>query len=307
MEIRTLSPRLRRLLDPETRLERLATGFRFTEGPLWDPRAGALLFSDIPADRIYRWSEAGGAAVFREPSGKSNGLTWDLQGRLLACEHLNRRVSRTLDDGSVVPVAARYAGRRLNSPNDLVVRSDGALYFTDPPYGIQSPEVGEIAEQEQPLNGLYLLRPGETEPLLLADDFDRPNGLAFSPDERTLYVADTPRYHVRAFAVREDGALEGGAVLAELPADAGEGRPDGLKVDVEGNIYTTGPGGLWIVAPGACPPYGGGELLGHLRFPEKTANCAWGDADLRSLFVTASTSLYRLRVLVPGVPALRSP
>src|SRR5262245_52131312 len=194
-------------MDPA--LEQVATGFRFTEGPLWDPRTKSLLFSDIPADRIYRWREGAGVEVCREPSGKSNGLTWDLEGRLLACEHARRRISRTLADGSIVPVVETYGGRRLNSPNDLVVHSTGAIYFSDPPYGLTS-EFGEPGEAEQPLNGLYALLPGAAEPVLLADDFDRPNGLAFSPDERLLYVADTPRYHVRVFDVRPDGTLASG-------------------------------------------------------------------------------------------------
>jgi gluconolactonase len=293
MEIEILSATARSLLNPETPLEQVATGFRFTEGPLWDPRASALYFSDIPANLIFRWTQEAGAEVYREPSRKSNGLTWDLEGRLLACEHVGRQVSRTEGDGTVATVVDRFQGKRLNSPNDLVLRSDGLLYFSDPPYGL-TPEFGAVAEQEQPLNGLYLLRPGEKEPVLLADDFDRPNGLAFSPDERRLYVADTPRYHLRLFDVREDGTLEGGEVLAAFPEHAGPGRPDGMKVDVQGNIWTTGPGGLWIVNPA-------GEALAHLKLPEKSANCAWGDADYRSLYIMASTSVYRVRTLVRGV------
>jgi len=294
MQIEVLSPALSRLLPPDAPLERVATGFVFTEGPLWDPHTQSLLFSDIPANRIYRWTKGEEPQVVREPSAKSNGLTWDLNGCLLACEHLGRRVSRTLPDGSVVPVAEHFGGRLLNSPNDLVLRSDGSLYFSDPPYGIQSASVGEIREQEQPLNGLYLVPPGASEPVLLADDFDRPNGLAFSPDERLLYVADTPRYQVRVFPVRADGTLEEGRVFAEFREDQGEGRPDGMKVDEEGNLYTTGPGGLWIIGADGTP-------LAHLRFPEKTANCAWGDEDRRSLYVTATSSVYRLRTLVPGI------
>jgi gluconolactonase len=301
--IEALSPGAQRVLDPQARLERVATGFVFTEGPLWDARTRSLLFSDIPANRIYRWTEAGGATVFREPSGKSNGLAWDREGALLACEHARRRVSRTLAGGRVVPLAERYGGRRLNSPNDLVVRSDGSLYFTDPPYGLTA-EFGEPGEPEQPVNGLYRLPPAEEtrtgEPVLVADDFDRPNGLAFSPDEQRLYVADTPRYHVRVFDVRADGTLAGGAVCAQFREDHGVGRPDGMKVDAEGNLYTTGPGGVWIMDPDAT-------LIAHLHFPEKTANLAWGDDDLRSLYVTATSSLYRLRTLVPGNPQIKAP
>jgi gluconolactonase len=195
-------------------------------------------------------------------------------------------------------VVERYCGRRLNSPNDLVVHSSGAIYFTDPPYGLTS-EFGEPGQSEQPLNGLYLLPPDTKEPVLLADDFDRPNGLAFSPDERLLYVADTPRYHVRVFEVLPDGTLANGRVFAQFDESQGVGRPDGMKVDVEGTLYTTGPGGVWIVEPG-------GAIRAHLRFPEKTANLAWGDGDLRGVYVTASTSVYRLRVPVPGIPAWRS-
>ena len=297
MQIEILSPRLSDLLPRDARLEQVATGFRFTEGPLWDPEAGALYFSDIPADRIYRWREGDGALVYREPSGKSNGLTWNLRGRLVACEHGGRRVSVTTPDGLAALVSS-YGGRRLNSPNDLVFRSDGLLYFTDPPYGIVSADMGALSEQEQPVNGLYLLRPGQGEPELLAGDFDRPNGLAFAPDERHLYVADTPRLHVRVFDVEPDGGLAGGRVFAEFREEQGAGRPDGMKVDALGNLWTTGPGGVWVIDPDGVP-------LGHLRFPERTANCAWGEADLRSLYVTASTSVYRLRTLVQGIPPPR--
>ena len=298
-EVNALSPRLSQLIAPDAELEQIATGFKFTEGPLWCIRTDSLYFSDILANRIYRWTDGEGVEVFRAPSGKSNGLTWDLAGHLLACEHLNRRVTLTLADGTLVELAGTYGGKRLNSPNDLVVRSDGSVYFTDPPYGILSAEYGAIAEQEQPHNGVYRIRPGAEEPELLLTDFDRPNGLAFSPDERRLYIADTSRYHLRVFDVAEDGSLSGGEVFAQFREEDGVGRPDGMKVDEAGNVYTTGPGGLWIVAPD-------GEKLAHIRFPEKTANCGWGDADRCSLFVTASTSVYRFRVLIPGVAPRRA-
>lgn len=294
LEVNVFDPQFSEIFSPDTDLEQIATGFRFTEGPLWDPRTDSLLFSDIPAGRIYRWADSEDVAVFCELSGKSNGLTWDLDGQLLACEHLNRQVSRRLENGSVVPVATHFQGKRLNSPNDLLMRSDGILYFSDPPYGILSEDMGALAEQEQPVNGFYLLRPGATEPELALADLERPNGLAFSPDERRLYVADTPRYQVRVFDVAEDGTLSGGEVFVQLHEKDGVGRPDGMKVDQAGNLYTTGPGGLWIIAPHGTP-------LGHVRFPERTSNCGWGDSDRQSLFVTASTSVYRLRTLIPGV------
>lgn len=265
--------------------ERVATGFQFTEGPLWLPE-GALLFSDIPANRIYRWTADAPLAVWREPSSHSNGLTLDRQGRLIACEHGNRRVSRTEADGTIVPLAERYQGRRLNSPNDVVVKSDGAIYFSDPPYGIR-PE-----EREQLCNGLYRIRPdGALE--LLVDDFDRPNGLAFSPDERVLYVADSPRRHVRAFDVRADGTLANSRIFADMDHPQ-PGSPDGMKVDREGHLYVAGATGVWVFAPN-------GEWLGVITIPERPANCAWGDADHCSLYITARTSIYRVRARIPGL------
>lgn len=277
------------IFDPERGIEQCATGFEFTEGPLWDPRNASLLFSDIPANRIYRWKEAEPAAVVREPSGKSNGLAWDAGGRLLACEHLNRRLSVASLGADPVTLVDSYRGARLNSPNDLVVHARGDIFFTDPPYGIQSAAFGAPADQELPFNGLFRLDPVGGEPVLLASDFDRPNGLAFSPCLGWLYVADTPRYHLRRFAIADDLSLGGGELLAEFDAEFGEGRPDGMTVDSEGRIFTTGPGGIWVLSAQ-------GDHLLHVRFPEKTANCCWGDADGRSLYVTASTSLYRLRL-----------
>ncbi|GAB4561334.1 MAG: SMP-30/gluconolactonase/LRE family protein [Anaerolineae bacterium] len=277
--------KLKSLIEPGDP-ERIATGFQFTEGPVWHPD-GYLLFSDIPASRIYRWDPDGTVSVWREPSGNSNGLTFDRQGRLIACEHGNRRVSRTEPDGSVTTLADSYNGHRLNSPNDVVVRSDGLIYFTDPPYGIQ-PE-----EREQPCNGVYCIRPDGTI-TLVADDFDRPNGLAFSPDESLLYIDDSPRRHVRAFKVQPDGTLTGGEVIADMDHPQ-PGSPDGMKIDQEGHLYVTGATGVWVFEPD-------GALLGVVVTPERPANCAWGDEDYRTLYITARTSLYRIRVKVPGIP-----
>jgi len=265
--------------------ERIATGFQFTEGPVWHPD-GYLLFSDIPAGRIYKWSPDGTLEVFRQPSGNSNGLTFDQQGRLIACEHGTRRVSRTEPDGRVVPLATHYQGKRLNSPNDVVVKSDGSIYFTDPPYGVQ-PEKRELSFQ-----GVYRIAPDGTL-TLLADDFDRPNGLAFSPDESILYVDDTTQRHVRAFDVLPDGTLANGRIFAEMHSPA-TGGPDGMKLDVEGNLYVTGPGGTWLFDPE-------GNHLGTLVTPEKPANLAFGDTDRRTLYITARTSVYRVRTKLPGV------
>lgn len=279
--------RLKALIEPGDP-ERVATGFEFTEGPVWHPD-GYLLFSDIPANRTYRRDPDGTVSVWREPSGNANGLTLDRQGRVLACEHGNRRVSRVEAGGEAVALAERYEGQRLNSPNDLVVARDGAIYFTDPPYGIR-PE-----EREQPCNGVYRLRPdGALD--LLADDFDRPNGLAFSPDGSVLYVDDSGRRHVRAFDVRPDGTLANSRVLADMDHPQ-PGSPDGMKVDTEGHLYVTGATGVWVFEPDGAP-------LGVIVTPERPANCAWGDADRRTLYITARTSLYRVRARVPGCPVV---
>ena len=264
--------------------ERLATGFQFTEGPVW-MADGYLLFSDIPANIMYKWTPENGAEVWREPSGNSNGLTRNSDDLLLACEHGNRRVSRTNSAGTVETIAGAYQGKRLNSPNDLVVKSDGVIYFTDPPYGIQ-PE-----EKEQPHNGVYrILTDGSLQ--LMADDFERPNGLAFSPDESILYIDDSYYRHLRAFDVREDGTLKNSRIICDMDHPQ-PGSPDGLKVDEEGHIYVTGATGVWVFEPD-------GELLGVIAPPERPANCAWGDEDKKSLYLTAQTSLYRIRTTVAG-------
>ncbi len=264
--------------------EKLAGDFQFTEGPIWQDD-GSLLFSDIPANRIYRWTSDGGAQVWREPTGNSNGLTLDREGRLIACEHSGRRVSRTEADGTVAAIASHFNGGKLNSPNDVVVKSDGVVYFTDPPYGIQ-PE-----EREQPVNGVYrIFNDGTLD--LLVDDFDRPNGLAFSPDESILYIDDSPRRHVRAFDVRPDGTLANSRIIADMDHPQ-PGSPDGMKIDEEGHLYVTGATGVWVFEPN-------GELLGVVATPERPANCAWGDDDRKSLYITAQTSLYRVRTKVAG-------
>ena len=273
-------------LFESTEMQELAFGFKFTEGPVWHP-SGYLLFSDIPASIIYRWEPGKPATPWRSPSGNSNGLTFDRQGRLIACEHGNRRVSRTQTDGSVVAVATHYQGKRLNSPNDVVVRSDGSIFFTDPPYGIK-PE-----QKELPYHGVYRVAPDGSLHLLV-DDFDRPNGLAFSPDEKTLYIDDTTRRQIRAFDVAPDGSLSNGRIFAQMVSEM-QGGPDGMKVDVEGNIYCTGPGGIWVYRPS-------GELVGIVTGPQLPANLAFGGSDRKTLYITARTSLYMLRTRVAGMP-----
>jgi len=277
--------RLKALMIPGD-AEILADGFQFLEGPLWLPE-GALLFSDIPANRIYRFS-ADGVEVWREPSGNSNGLTLDRQGHLIACEHGNRRVSRTLPDGSLETVADSFEGGRLNSPNDVVVRSDGSIYFTDPPYGI------EPGQSEQPCNGVYLVRP-DGSMARVADDFVRPNGLAFSPDERVLYIDDSGRRHVRRFLVGVDGLLKADGIFADMDHPQ-PGSPDGIKVDEDGHVFVAGATGVWVFTPE-------GKRLGVLVTPQRPANLAWGEADRRALYITARTSLYRFQMKTPGIAA----
>jgi len=298
MSFDVISPRFHELIPADAALEKIAEGFQFTEGPLWDARQGCLLFSDILGNRIYRWSPRDGVSVWREPSGMSNGLTFDRQGRLCACEHGNRRVSRTEADGTVEVLADRFEGKRLNSPNDLVFRSDGTLYFTDPPYGLTPPYGMEGQQAELDFHGVFRLTP-DGALVVEQDDFDRPNGLAFSPDEKRLYIADTSQYHVRVFDVAPDGSLAGGRIFVELRGEGG-GRPDGMKVDSRGNLWCTGPGGVWVFSPE-------GEHLGSIRVPERqTANVAWGQSGQEPtepwtwLYLTSHVSVYRLRVSVPG-------
>jgi len=275
-----------------SKLENIATGFMFTEGPIWDAEKKCLYFSDIPGDKMRKWTADKGVELFREPSGKSNGLTLDKQKRLLACEHANRRVSRTEPDGKVVSIADKYDGKKLNSPNDVVVKSDGSIYFTDPPYGL-SADFGNPGVQELPFQGVYRLSADGKNLALLVDNFNKPNGLAFSPDESILYIDDTDEVHIRAFDVKPDGTITNSRILADLHDDA-EGSVDGMKVDSEGNIYVTSPGGISIIDPE-------GNKLGAIEMPEVSANVAWGDDDWKTLFITASTSLYRIRLNIAGI------
>jgi gluconolactonase len=264
--------------------EVVAADFGFTEGPLWHPD-GYLLFSDIPNSRIQRWRH-GGLDVYREPSGQSNGLTLDLAMRLIACEHENRRVSRE-GGGQVEALATHFEGKRLNSPNDVVVRSDGRIFFTDPPYGITEDQ------RELPYNGVFSISPGGDLSLLLTD-FDRPNGLAFSPDERTLYIADTARHHVRAFDAAPDGTLSHGRLFAET---RGDGRPDGMKVDRDGRLFVCATTVQVFAADG--------RPLGVIDCPQMPANCAWGE-DGSTFFITARTAVYRTAIATIGIaPHLR--
>ncbi len=279
-------------LDGDFVVERIHTGARKSEGPVWFPAGCYLVWSDIPNSRLLRWDETTDAVgVFREDSGYANGNTIDRQGRLLTCEQGNRRVTRTEHDGSITVLADAYKGRRLNSPNDVAVRHDGTIWFTDPPYGIAGDYEGNAGEQEQDGQYVFRLDPSTGDLTVVADDFVRPNGLAFSPDEQRLYIADTRQEpsHIRAFDVLADGSLAGGAIHATCD----HGRFDGLRVDTEGRIWAAAWDGVHCFAPD-------GDLIGKLLLPESVANLAFGGPKRNLLFITAGRSVYCLRVTFNG-------
>jgi gluconolactonase len=280
-------------------LERLWTGGQWCEGPVYLPREDAVLWSDIPANRVMWWKDGRGARVWLCPSNFANGHTLDREGRLISCEHGTRRVTRREADGTFVTLASHYRGMRLNSPNDVVVESDGSIWFTDPPYGILSDYEGHKAESEIGANYVFRLDPRTGALAVVADDFDKPNGLAFSPDESVLYISDTgfshdPNgpHHIRAFDVVDGCRLARGRVFAVVEP----GGPDGFCVDCEGNVFTSAWDGIHVYAPD-------GRLLGKIRVPEKTSNCTFGGPGGNRLFITAETSLYAITLETRGAPA----
>lgn len=295
MSVDIRDPRFREIVGDDVQIEELGSGFDFTEGPVWHPREKHLIFSDMPGDHMRRWTERDGVTTFRRPANMANGNTYDSRGRLITCEHATSRVTRTELDGSISIIATEWQGKQLNSPNDVVVAADGSLYFTDPSFG-RMEYYGVAREQDLDFRGVFRVvpdAPNGPEMQLLVSDFDQPNGLIFSADGKTLLINDTVRGHIRAFDVNADGSIGNSRVWAEVTGE-GDGAADGLKYDSAGNVYCTGPGGLHVFD-------GEGTLLGVIRVPQSAANFAFGDDDLRSIFITASTSLYRVRVKVPGV------
>jgi gluconolactonase len=296
------------IIPANAKLEKLATGFLFTEGPVWVPASenapGYLLFSDPNANTIYRWAQDGQVSVFKTKSGYagfdigeynqpgSNGLTLDKEGRVTINEHGNRRVVRQEKTGFITVLADRYEGKRLNSPNDLVYRSDGALFFTDPPFGL--PKFYDDPRKELPANGIFCLREGKLQ--LVSADLKGPNGIAFSPDEKYLYIGnwDPEKKIVMRYDVNADCTLANGKVFFDMTSAPGEDALDGVKVDQQGNLYVSGPGGLWILSSE-------GKHLGMLKGPEHPHNLAWGDDDGKMLYLTAQTSVYRIRLNIPGI------
>jgi gluconolactonase len=264
-------------------------GFTFTEGPVWVPGDGCLLFSDIPADTIHRWRPGmAEAEVYRRPSRNSNGLTLDHTGNVLACEHSGRRVSRAPYGGPETTLVDAFEGKRLNSPNDLVVHSSGAVFFTDPTYGL-----GKDGAKELPYQGIYKLAP-DGALTLLDDSFTQPNGLAFSPDETVLYVSDSAEKIVRRFGIEEDGTIDGGEVFVDMRGDGRPGPPHGMKVDETGRLWTTGAGGVWVVEPD-------GRVLGVLELPRYPANLAFGGPDFSTLYLTCHEDVYAVETAVRGI------
>ena len=318
VKVEKLSPAIEPLIAPGTKLERLATGFKWTEGPVWI-HSGYLLFAEIPSNSIRKWTPHEGTSIFLQPSGYagsavyggpepgSNGMTLDPRNRLTVAGHARRNVWRleSLDShGQVTVLADAYQGKKLNSPNDLVYKSDGTLYFTDPPYGFRTQKDNDPDKQLR-VNGVYRL-PGAAEQApgaapdssklqLLISDLPRPNGIVFSPDEKILYVNNSePKKLWMRYEVAADGSVNNGRLLYDASADRRPGSPDGMKVDKQGNLYSTGPGGIWIFSAE-------GKHIGTIAMPEKAGNLAWGDEDGKSLYITASSSVYRIRTTATGV------
>jgi gluconolactonase len=292
-----LDKRFSRLINSSARLERLYTGCRWAEGPAYFPAGRYLVWSDIPNERMLRYDETDGqVSVFRQPSGYSNGNTVDRQGRLVTCEHGNRRVTRTEHDGSITVIADRFEGKRFNSPNDVVVKSDGSIWFSDPHYGIDSDYEGHKSAGEIGANHLYRVDPASGAVTLAANDFVCPNGLAFSLDETVLYVSDTgathvedgPR-HIRRFDVGGDGGLSGGEVFAQCP----EGLFDGFRLDSEGRIWTSAGSGVLCYDPD-------GTLIGKVNVPETVANLCFGGPKRNRMFICGTTSLYAVTIMGNG-------
>lgn len=281
------------LVEDGARLERLGHGFQFTEGPIWHQEGKFLLFSDMPGDVRRRWSADGGVTEVRRPSNQANGMTYDAAGNLIVCEHATSRVIRERPDGTHEVLASHFQGKELNSPNDVVVARDGAVYFTDPPYGRQ-PGFGVVRPRQLDFCGVYrVATDGEVHLVVDREEFESPNGLCLGADERVLYVDDTTRAEIKVFEIADSGQLRHGRVFASGITGSQPGVPDGMKRDAQGNIWVTGPGGIWVFDPA-------GTKLGMVEVPEVAANLNWGGADWSDLYITASTSLYRLALAVSG-------
>jgi gluconolactonase len=294
LAINVKSEALGELIDTGAEVERLATGFTFTEGPIWNKEGNYLLFSDMPGDTRRRWSESDGVEEIMKPSNKCNGMVYDSDGNLLVCEHVTSSLVRERPDGTRETLATHYNGKELNSPNDVITRSDGIIYFSDPSYG-RMPGFGLEREQDLNFQGVYRIAAGGGDPELILpeDEFEQPNGLCFSPDESLMYINDTPRALIRVYDVQSDGSLTNGRLFFDGIGSGviEEGIPDGMKCDERGNIWVTGPGGVWVISPGA-------EHLGVVEVPENVGNLGWGGSGWKDLYMPSSTSLYRVKTKV---------
>jgi gluconolactonase len=294
MAVAVLSEKARALVDENAEIEQIVTGCTFTEGPIWMPD-GSLHFSDMPGDKRRRWHPDEGVTVLRDPSNKCNGMTLDNDGNLIVCEHVTSSVVRERPDGTRETLATHWGDKELNSPNDVIVTRDGSIIFTDPTYG-RMPGFGLPREQDLDFQGVYRIPAGGDDLQLLVDDFGQPNGLCMSVDESLLYVNDTERAHIRVFDVGADHQLSNGRAFAENVGTASLEKGDlvdGMKLDEQGNIYVTGPDGVWIIAPD-------GEHIGTIEIPESVGNLNWGGDDWQTLYIPASTSVYRVRMNVAG-------
>jgi gluconolactonase len=291
------SDKLGRLVDENVEVKQLGTGFTFTEGPIWNPDGQFLLFSDMPDDTRRRWDEQNGVQVVASPSNKGNGMTLDADHRLIVCEHATSSLVRIDPDGTGSGremLASHYEDKELNSPNDVCVKSDGSIWFSDPWYG-RMPVFGVERERELGWQGVFRLAPGGGDPELVVeqDEYEQPNGVCLSPDESLLYINDSPRAWIKVYDVGSDGTLSNGRMFFEGIGSGvvEEGIPDGMKCDEEGNVWVTGPGGVWVISPE-------GEHLGLIKIPENTGNLAWGGPDWHTLFIPSSTSLYAVETKV---------
>lgn len=279
------------ILDADAPVEVFASGFQYTEGPVWLAEHGELLFSDIVGNAIYRAGMTGEVITHRSPSGMANGNTRDRQGRILTCEHAGSRVVREAPDGRLIALACAWQGKELNSPNDIVVDSRDRIYFTDPTYGRMA-KYGIERPQSLGFQGVFRINPDTSELSLIADDFDQPNGLCLALDETRLYVSDTKGHHIRVFDIATDGSVTGGEAWATLTGE-GVGLADGLKFDSRGNLYSCGPGGIHVFSPEA-------ELLGVIATPMEPTNFEWGGVDLKTLYITGHSYVYQVSVNVRG-------
>jgi gluconolactonase len=298
LAINLKSESLAELIDPAAEVERVATGFTFTEGPLWNAEGEFLLFSDMPGDVRRRWSEDEGVTEIMRPSNKCNGMVYDADANLLVCEHVTSSLVRERPDGTRETLATHYQGKYLNSPNDVITRSDGTIYFSDPLYG-RMPGFGIERAQDLSFQGVYRITAdgGAPELAVSEDEFEQPNGLCFSPDESLMYINDTSRALIRIYDVQADGTLAGGRVFFDGIGTGviEEGIADGMKCDERGNIWVTGPRGVWVISPQ-------GEHLGVIEVPENVGNISWGGAGWKTLYMPSSTSLYRVQTRVASAP-----